>query len=48
MLHKVHCFWEKEMPPPSANFKNSTKNRVTQSVRIFAYKNCSANCRGFF
>ena len=27
------------MLPPSANFKNSMKNCVMQSVRIFAYKN---------
>ena len=25
-------------PPPSANSKNSMKNRVTQSVQIFVYK----------
>ena len=27
------------MPYRSANFKNSMKNRVTQSVRFFVYKN---------
>ena len=29
------------MPPPSANFKYSMKNRVTQKCWIFVYKNVS-------
>ena len=35
-------------PPPSANFKNPMKNSVTQSVRLFLYKKCNANCLVFF
>ena len=34
--------------PPSANFKISMKNRVTQSVKICVYKKRNANCLSFF
>ena len=33
---------------PFANFKNSMKNCVTQSVKVFEYKKCNANCLAFF
>ena len=41
-------FFEYNPPRPSAKFKNPMKNRVTQSVRLFVYKNRNANCLSFF
>ena len=37
-------FVYRNAPPPFANFKNSMKNCVTQSVRPFTYKERNANC----
>ena len=55
MSRKVHCFiYIYICPPPSANFKNSMKNRVTQKCRIFVYNNVSqivllfSKCLAFF
>ena len=41
MSRKVDCFFINKCPPPSANFKNSVKNHVTQKCRVFVYKNVS-------
>ena len=40
-LTQSALFFNIKMSPPSANFKNSMKNRVTQKCLIFVYKNVS-------
>ena len=36
------------MAPRFRQFQKSHENRVMQSVRLFVYKKCNANCLAFF
>ena len=47
IMESALFFVYKNVTPPSANVKNSTKNRVTQSVRFFVNKKGNANCLAF-